>query len=185
MRRLRALLVVCLVTFPVSASQGGVNESISLEGTSIETLHYDEVLRTSNGTSDSTDYSVILLMDDDSNISNIRWITQVCINSGICYPPQETHMDRGDDGEFVGKLDTEPGYSYINWKFILEAEDGSESLVPEVGFGWKVWSDCWFDNGTWGGSETSCKDDDGMIPGFTISLAIVSVGMAALMLGRD
>ena len=122
MRRLRALLVVCLVTFTVSASQGGVNESISLEGTSIETLHYDEVLRTSNGTSDSTDYSVILLMDDDSNISNIRWITQVCINSGICYPPQETHMDRGDDGEFVGKLDTEPGYSYINWKFIIEME---------------------------------------------------------------
>ena len=107
MRRLRALLLVCLVSLPVSASQGGVNESISLEGTSIETLHYDEVMRTSNGTSDSADYSVILLMDDDSNISNIRWITQVCINSGICYPPQETHMDRGDDGEFVGKLDTD------------------------------------------------------------------------------
>ena len=102
MRRLRALLLVCLVSLPVSASQGGVNESISLEGTSIETLHYDEVMRTSNGSSDSADYSVILLMDDDSNISNIRWITQVCINSGICYPPQETHMDRGDDGEFVG-----------------------------------------------------------------------------------
>ena len=77
MRRLRALLLVCLVSLPVSASQGGVNESISLEGTSIETLYYDEVMRTSKGTSDSADYSVILLMDDDSNISNIRWITQV------------------------------------------------------------------------------------------------------------
>ena len=129
MRRLRALLLVCLVSLPVSASQGGVNESISLEGTSIEMLHYNEVMRTSNGTSDSADYSVILLMDDDSNISNIRWITQVCINSGICYPPQETHMDRGDDGEFVGKLDTEPGYSYINWKFIIETENGSESNI--------------------------------------------------------
>ena len=120
MRRLPALLLICLVTFSVSASQGGVNESISLEGTSIETLHYDEVMRTSNGTSD---FRVILLMDDDSNISNINWITQVCINSGICYPPQEAHMDRGDDGEFVGKLDTEPGYSYINWKFIIEMEN--------------------------------------------------------------
>ena len=90
MRRMWALLLVCLVSLPVSASQGGENESISLDGTGIETLYYDEVMRTSNGTSDSADFSVILLMDDDSNISNIRWITQVCINSGICYPPQET-----------------------------------------------------------------------------------------------
>ena len=185
MRRLRALLLVCLVSLPVSASQGGENESISLDGTGIETLYYEEVIRTSAGTSGSADYSVILLMDDDSNISNIRWITQVCINSGICYPPQETHMDRGDDGEFVGKLDTEPGYSYINWKFIIETENGSESNIPDVGFGWRVWSDCWFDNGTWGGSETYCQDEDGSLPGFTITLAMASITMAALMVRRD
>ena len=185
MRRLRALLLVCLVSLPVSASQGGVNESISLEGTSIETLHYDEVMRTSNGTSDSAYYSVILLMDDDSNISNIRWITQVCINSGICHPPQETHMDRGDNGQFVGNLDTEPGYSYINWKFIIEMENGSETNIPDVGFGWRVWSDCWFDNGTWGGSETYCQDGDSPLPGFTITLVMASITMAALMVRRD
>ena len=185
MRRLPALLLICLVTFSVSASQGGVNESISLEGTSIETLHYDEVLRTSNGTSDSTDYSVILLTDDDSNISNIRWITQVCINSGICYPPQETHMDRGDDGSFVSHLDTEPGYSYLNWKFIIEFENGSESHIPDVGFGWRVWSDCWFDNGKWGGSETNSQHDDSTLPGFTITLVLASTAMAAIMIRRD
>ena len=185
MRRMQALLLVCLVTFPVSASQGGVNESISLEGTSIKALHYDEVMRTSNGTSGYADYSVILLMDDDSNISNIRWITQVCINSGICYPPHERHMDRGDDGSFGGKLDTEPGYSYINWKFIIEMENGSESHVPDVGFGWRVWSDCWFDNGTWGGSETHCQEEDNALPGFTVSMVMASMAMAALMARRD
>ncbi len=182
MRRLRALLVVCLVSLPVSASQGGMNESISLEGTGIEALQYEEVMRTNNG---SSDYDVIILMDDDSNISNISWITQVCINSGVCHPPQESHMERGDNGEFVGNLDTEPGYSYVNWKFIVEMENGSESHIPDVGFGWRVWSDCWFDNGTWGGSETYCQEDDDSLSGFTVSMVVASTVMAALMARRD
>ena len=182
MRRLRALLVVCLVSLPVSASQGGMNESISLEGTGIEALQYEEVMRTNNG---SSDYDVIILMDDDSNISNISWITQVCINSGVCHPPQESHMERGDNGEFVGNLDTEPGYSYVNWKFIVEMENGSESHIPDVGFGWRVWSDCWFDNGTWGGSETYCQEDDDSLSGFTVSMVLASAVMAALMARRD
>ena len=182
MRRLRALLVVCLVSLPVSASQGGMNESISLEGTGIEALQYEEVMRTNNG---SSDYDVIILMDDDSNISNISWITQVCINSGVCHPPQESHMERGDNGEFVGNLDTEPGYSYVNWKFIVEMENGSESHIPDVGFGWRVWSDCWFDNGTWGGSETYCQEDNDSLSGFTVSMVVASTVMAALMARRD
>ena len=119
MRRMWALLLVCLVSLPVSASQGGENESISLDGTGIETLYYDEVMGTSIEISDS-EFSIILKMEDDSNVSNIKWITQVCINSGICHPPQENQMDRGDDGSFGSHLDTEPGYSYINWKFVIE-----------------------------------------------------------------
>ena len=125
MRRMWALLLVCLVSLPVSASQGGENESISLDGTGIETLYYNEVMRTNDARSDYADFGVIMMMEDDSNISNIRWITQVCINSGICLPPQENQMDRGDDGSFGSHLDTEPGYSYINWKFIIEMENGS------------------------------------------------------------
>ena len=45
-------------------------------------------------------------------------------------------MERGDNGEFVGNLDTEPGYSYVNWKFIVEMENGSEShmqMLASVG----------------------------------------------------
>ena len=185
MRGLWALLLACLVSLPVSASQGGVNESISLEGTGIETLYYDEVMRTKKGTSDYTDFSVIMMMEDDSNISNIRWITQVCINSGICHPPLENQMYRGDDDSFGSHLDTEPGYSYINWKFIIEMENGSESHLPDVGFGWRVWSDCWLDNGTWGGPETHCQDKNSSLPGFTITMVVATTAMAALMTRRD
>ena len=183
MRKLWALLLVCAISLPVSASQGGVNESTSLDGTGIKTLDYDGVMRTNN---ESADFGVILQIEDDSNISNIRWVTQVCINTGVCYPPEESQMDRGDDGSFGSHLDTEPGYSYINWKFIIEMEDGSESQVPDVGFGWKVWSDCWYENGTWGGDSTKCQpDDSSSIPGFETSLAIASLSLATLMIRRE
>ena len=183
MRKLWALLLVCAISLPVSASQGGVNESISLDGTGIKTLDYDGVMRTNN---ESADFGVILQIEDGSNISNIRWVTQVCINTGVCYPPEESQMDRGDDGSFGSHLETEPGYSYINWKFIIEMEDGSESQVPDVGFGWKVWSDCWYDNGTWGGDSTECQpDDSNSIPGFATPLAIASISMATLMIRRE
>ena len=183
MRKLWALLLVCAISLPVSASQGGVNESISLDGTGIKTLDYDGVMRTNN---ESADFGVILQIEDGSNISNIRWVTQVCINTGVCYPPDESQMDRGDDGSFGSHLETEPGYSYINWKFIIEMEDGSESQVPDVGFGWKVWSDCWYDNGTWGGDSAECQpDDSNSIPGFATPLAIASISMATLMIRRE
>ena len=183
MRKLWALLLVCAISLPVSASQGGVNESISLDGTGIKTLDYDEVMRTNY---ESADFGVTLQMEDGSNISNIMWVTQVCINTGVCYPPEESQMDRGDDGSFDSHLDTEPGYSYINWKFIIEMEDGSESQVPDVGFGWKVWSDCWYDNGSWGGESTECQENDSsFIPGFTTTLAIASMSMAILMIRRE
>ena len=58
--------------------------------------------------------------------------------------------------------------------------------IPDVGFGWRVWSDCWFDNGTWGGSETYCQEEeDSALPGFTISMVVASTAMAALMARRD
>ena len=182
MRGLFAILLVGMLMLPVSASEGGVNESASLDGTGIKSLDYEHVLRASYG----GNYEISLDIEEGTNISEVNWVTQVCVNTGVCYPPEERKMIKSDTGLSFGySLETQPGYSYINWKFNLEADDGSESMVPEVGFGWKVWSDCWFDNGTWGGSETSCKDDDDMVPGFTISLAMVSVGMAGLMLGRD
>ncbi len=182
MRGLFAILLVGMLVLPASASEGGVNKAASLDGTGIKSLIYEDVLRASSG----SNFEISLEIEDGANISEVSWVTQVCVNSGVCYPPEERQMDRSDDGLSFGyALETRPGYSYINWKFILKTDNGSESLLPEVGFGWKVWSDCWFDNGTWGGSETSCEDDDDMMPGFTISLAMVSVGMAALMLGRD
>ena len=64
-------------------------------------------------------------------------------------------------------------------------DDGSSIDVPEQGFGWKHWSNCWWDNGTWGGTETHCQEEEGGLPGFAAPAAAAAIAMAALMARRD
>jgi hypothetical protein len=182
MRRALALVLVSMLCVAVSASQGGVNESTALEGTGISSIQHDEVLHATQG----TDFSLALVLEDGSNVTSVQWITQVCINSGVCYSPETTDMQASDDGlVYTAGHGALPDSSYINWKFVLHEEGGSESSVPEDGFGWKVWSDCWLDDGTWGGSSTECQEEDSFLPGFAATLAMASVSMAALMARRD
>ena len=79
--------------------------------------------------------------------------------------------------------------SYLNWKFVLVSEDGYETNIPESGFGWKLWSNCWYDNSTWGGNSSHCHEEEPieetpMIPNVAAPLTIASIAMAALMSRR-
>ena len=120
-----------------------------------------------------------------SNVTSIQWITQICINTGVCYPPEMNDMVPVDNDSYTATVDVDETASYINWKFVLHSEDGSDSTVPDSGFGWKVWSDCWWDNGTWGGSSTDCQEEDEGLPGFAAPAAAAAIAMAALMARRD
>ena len=119
------------------------------------------------------------------NGTTVRWITQICINSGVCYAPETHSLDSEDGAIWTGGIVPDETVTYVNWKLVLDHEDGSQTDVPETGFGWKVWSDCWHDNGTWGGSSTECRDGDGILPGFSVPVALASTAMAALMARRD
>ena len=68
---------------------------------------------------------------------------------------------------------------------MLHYEDESEVIVPEAGWGWTIWSDCWYDNGTWGGESTECQEDDESLPWISAPLAVALMAMAALMSRRD
>ena len=120
-----------------------------------------------------------------SNVTSVQWITQICINTGVCYPPEMNDMVAVDNDSYTATVDVNDTATYINWKFTLHSEDGFESTVPETGFGWKVWSDCWWDNGTWGGSTTDCQEEDERLPGFAAPAAAAAIAMAALMARRD
>ena len=183
MRQLLVLLTVAMLAFSVSgAGEGGVNESISTEGTGIASLSYADMVR------ENTDFEISVTLDEGNDINKIEWITQVCINTGICWPPQKTELiDSGDGLTFTGSVLIDDYATYANWRFDITRNDDSTETVPESGFGWKVWSDCWVDNGTLGGPSTDCheNDDDGFLPGFAAPIAAAGLAMAALMARRD
>ena len=177
---LSLVLLVSMASLAV-ASQGGVNEEASIEGTGIESVSYPDFA--SGG--EIFEVSVLLNEESASNVTSVDWVTQVCINSGICYPPEAHSMTGGVD-VWEGSIFPEETVTYVNWKIEIQWENGNTTSIPENGFGWKVWSDCWYDNGTWGGDSNECKEDgSSFIPGFSTPLAIASLSLATLMIWRE
>jgi hypothetical protein len=73
----------------------------------------------------------------------------------------------------------------LNWRIDQVDNNDSVTRVPETGFGWKIWSDCWYDGEEWGGNDTSCMtEDDESLPGFILSLTLSSIIIAALIVQR-
>ena len=180
MRRVVAVLLVSMLAVSFSAAaESGVNESSSLDDTGIASSQYADVIH-ENG-----QFDMSLTLDEGTNVTSMQWITQICINSGVCYPPETNDMSSEDGMTFTATVNVNDTATYINWKFVLHSEDGSDSTVPDTGFGWKVWSDCWWDNGSWGGSSTDCQEEEDRLPGFASPIAAAAIAMAALMARRD
>ena len=183
MRQLLVLLTVAMLALSVSgAGESGVNESTSTEGTQIAYINHASLVQ------EGGVFDMYVTVNSGSNVTSIQWITQICINSGVCYPPEINDMEAVDNDTYTATVDIDHTASYINWKYILHSEDDSQASVPESGFGWKVWSDCWYDNETWGGPSTDCQGVEGvgsLLPGFAAPAAAAAIGMAALMARRD
>lgn len=181
--RVLVLSLVLLVSMasPAIAFQGGVNEDSSLEGTEIVSIEYYH--EASAG--ESFSIAVFLTEEARDNGTTVNWVTQVCINSGVCYAPENNSLESDDGFAWRGSIIPPNTVTYINWKIETHTDNGNSTNVPDTGFGWRVWSDCWYDNGSWGGNSTDCQDDEGGLPGFGASLAIASLSMAALMARRD
>ena len=184
MRQLLVLLTVAMLALSVSgAGESGINQTTSTEGTGIDSLSYADIVR------ENTEFEITVALDSDHDITKIEWVTQVCINTGICWPPQTQELvDTGDGQTFTGSITIDDYATYTNWRFDITRSDDSSESVPESGFGWKVWSDCWYDNETWGGPSTDCQEVEGvgsLLPGFAAPAAAAAIGMAALMARRD
>lgn len=187
---MRALVVFCVVlmlTVPVLAS-AGQNEASSLEGTALVSV------QTADASVANEEFSIIVELSDEasSNGTVVGWTTQICINSGVCYAPQTSDLSSDSEGRiWTGDVLVDDEASYVNWRIELDWADGNESSVPETGFGWKVWSTCWYDTDSdqWGGSnvgDEGCEaEENTFIPGFAVTLALTSVTMAGLMAKRD
>ena len=185
MHKFIAVTIVAILAFNVAASEGGVNEETPINGTDIESIDYYHVAQAGEEFS----ITVNLTEEAGNNVTEVSWITQVCINSGICYPP-ETHTLESENGDlWIGEIIPEDTATYINWRFEVLRGDENTTKVPENGFGWKIWSDCWYDGNNWGGNDSSCwpndDSDEERLPGFIATLTLAAIATAGLMTRRD
>ena len=136
--RVAPLLVVLLILPTVAGEDGGVNSEADLTGTPIESLSYPSSF-TALGEEGGL-MSMELEIRTDKNVSSIEWVTQVCVNSGVCYPPVYNDMI-DQNGTWVADVEIEADASYINWRFDIEHTNNSTSeRIPTLGWGWKIWS---------------------------------------------
>ena len=156
MRMLIVSGVVLIFLSSVSGGSGGINEEMSLEGTGLISMNYNDFVLSS----ESFEIELELDSETSDNGTQVTWVTQICINTGVCYPP-ENNRDwvTNDESKLVGSVNVDDDASYINWRIKMNWSDGDEENFPENGFGWKVWSNCWFDGEEWGGIDESCNSE--------------------------
>ena len=113
--------------------------------------------------------------------------TQICLNSGVCDPP--VIMDAKIDGSSHSVSLTPPSdHTYVHWRVKAIYEDGNYTNYP-TGNWYKTWSSCWYDDGSFGGidsTEDGCSgDDEDRLPGFGVILSSTAIALAAIYFKRD
>tara|TARA_B100000900_G_C20589030_1_gene720862 strand:+ start:722 stop:1273 length:552 start_codon:yes stop_codon:yes gene_type:complete len=181
MHKMLALAMLAILSSNVVASEGGINEETNLNGSNIQSMEYSDVVYAEQEFSIS-----VVMVEKNANLSHINWITQVCINSGVCYPPKVNQMNSSDNQTWTSSIIIDQDATYLNWR--IDKVDINETVVrvPEIGFGWKIWSDCWYDGNEWGGNDTSCimEEENEDLPGFMSSITLSVIIIAALFKQR-
>ena len=183
MHKLVVVAIVTILAFNVAASEGGLNEGTDLSETNILAIDANDVAYA------ESEFTISVTLKDDAieNIRHINWITQVCINTGVCYPPKTIEMTTEDNKTWNSIVEVDEGASYLYWRIDLIDSSENTTRVPETGFGWKIWSDCWYDGNDWGGDDNSCwpQEEEDSMPGFIMPLTLAAIGIAGLMTRRD
>ena len=182
MHKLLAVVTVAILASSVISADGGINEATDLNDTDFESMEYSNVVY------EEQEFTISLTLKNEStNISQINWITQVCINSGVCYPPKTIEMNTSDNKTWTASVVVDEDASYLNWRIDQIDDNDTVVRVPDTGFGWKIWSDCWYDGEEWGGNDTSCmtEEENDSVPGFIFSLTLSAIIIAGLMIQRS
>ncbi len=189
MRRLFALtlaLSLCL-PFAAAAENAGVNRTIDVEGTPI-----DSITVFPETSSDSENFSIHIALSGESaeNVTNVEWTVQQCINSGVCNPPEVipmTAVNVSTGVNWTSTITPVETHAYINYDIILTYANGEDETFPEDGFveGGKVWSDCWVSGADSGGNN--CPETV-VLPAEPVPapalLATIVVGLSAALLAK-
>ena len=149
------------ITNPVSAAdfEGGVNVEPVVEETIFNAISHTEV------TTDLGDWDITMTLNNDAFNNNTTFdlITQICNNDGVCLPPESAIITSEDNRTFTSSVTTIENHTYVNWrvKATYPNDNGTTEMFPSSGF-YKTWSDCWINDGEWGGDGCIDSDNDGV-----------------------
>ena len=174
---LSIVMSLALLNSASAAGEGGVNIDPVIEDTIFSEITYTET------TTDLEDWEISVTLNDYALNNNTTFIllTQICVNDGYCLPPEEVELNTADSKTFTGKRTTIDDHTYVNWK--VEAnytDDNSTEFFPSSGY-YKVWSDCWFDDGKWAGEVCLENDseDDSFLPAIGVAMTAGAIMLAA------
>ena len=171
------LLSIALLNFASAAGEGGVNVEPNVDETIFSEITHTET------TTDLGDWEIILTLSDDaiSNNTTFELTTQMCTNEGICLSPTVAEVSTADGKIFTSTVTTIEDHSYVNWRIKATYPDDNNSTekFPSKGF-YKTWSDCWYNDGEWGGDN--CPDDkssdEAFLPAVGLFSTVVTVMIA-------
>ena len=177
------VLMLCL-PYAAAADDPGVNRTIEIEGTPIDSIAVPNV------STDGIEFTINITLSTEAanNGTIVEWTVQQCINSGVCNPPERIVMN-GSDANWTSTITPVDTHSYVNYDIVLTYADGEDDKFPEDGFanGGKVWSDCWVSGEDSGGNncpDTALLPEERLPAPALISTILVGLS-AALIAKRD
>ena len=160
--------------------EGGVNVEPVVEDTIFSAITHTET------THDLEDWEISMTLNDASYNNNTTFslITQICNNDRVCLPPEEATILTDDNRTFTSAVTTIEDHTYVNWrvKATYTEDNDTTEMFPPSGF-YKTWSDCWLNDGEWGGDgcpEDASEESDDM-SGIGIIATAGAIAIAAII----
>lgn len=138
------------------------------------------VVERTSPSQDGASWSLSVQLDEEAqaNGTTIAITTQICLNSGVCNPP-EIMDSTVEEGMYSASISPPEDHSYVNWRVKATYEDDSTENFPQ-GDWYKTWSTCYYSDGTYSGIHADgdgCNvpaagdEGEGLLP--TIGIGIV------------
>lgn len=137
---------------------------------------------------DGASWSLSVQLDDaaQNNGTTIAITTQICLNNGVCNPPEVMEADV-EDGTYSTSVSPPSDHSYVNWRVKATYEDDSTENFPN-GDWYKTWSTCYYEDGTYRGIHAdgdgcnvpaSGEESEGLLPSIGIGVLMTVLVYAA------
>ncbi len=175
------ILFAFLVMVGVSCLAAGAGNAGIDVRPDLETTPFSSVTHTTPSV-DLSPWDLSFTLDDDAvqNATNVTLMVQMCINSGVCYPPEVTPLTTEDNRTFSARITTLDDHSYVHWR--VNIEEGNTSTDYPTGSWYSSWSECYYDldAGALDGPNCSGSSDEGFLPSASMVLVTVMMTLAAV-----